>query len=266
MNKTTFIISGSGAGPGAPSFFCDCQGCVEAHENQAAARTRSGAIISSANRNILFDTPPDLRAQLIREKVSVIDQVFLTHWHYDHFGGLGELEYYVKLKRKKPIPLYVPPTAIEQFRRAFPDLEEIFEVISWKFNESYVFDNLSITPLPANHGIETAGFLVESAENRLAYFPDTAGLPDATAQAVKNVDWLICDATFYGDNWFPHSHMSVLEAIDLGKKVNAHHTVLTHMSVHYSQPVTTHELVQILSGHPNVLAAYDGMRIHLQSG
>lgn len=263
MNKSTFIISGSGAGPGAPSFFCDCKGCVEARENQTAARTRSGAIISSANRNILFDTPPDLRVQLIREKVSIIDQVFLTHWHYDHFGGLGELEYYVKLKRKEPIPLYLPPTAVEQFRRAFPDLEEIFEVTSWKFNESYFFDKLSITPLPANHSIETAGFLVKSAENRLAYFPDTAGLPDETAQAVKNVDWLICDATFHGDNWFPHSHMSVLEAIDLGREVNARHTVLTHMSVHYSQPFTTLELAETLSGHPHVLAAYDGMQIKL---
>lgn len=262
MNKTTFIISGSGAGPGAPSFFCDCKGCVEARENQAVARTRSGAIIVSAGQNILLDTPPDLRAQLVREKISAIDRIFLTHWHYDHFGGLGELEYYVKLKRKKPIPLYLPPTAVEQFRKAFPDLEEIFEVTPWKFDEPYCFDNLSITPLPANHSIETAGFLVKSIENSLAYFPDTAGLPDATAQAVKNVSWLICDATFYGDNWFPQSHMSVLEAIDLGRAVNARHTILTHMSVHYSQPFTAHELAEALSGHPQVLAAYDGMQIN----
>jgi len=263
VNKSTFIISGSGAGPGAPSFFCDCKGCVEARENQAAARTRSGAIISSANRNILFDTPPDLRAQLIREKVSIIDQVFLTHWHYDHFGGLGELEYYVKLKRKEQIPLYLPPTAVEQFKRAFPDLEEIFVVTPWAFHDSYFFDKLSITPLPANHSIETAGFLVTSATHRLAYFPDTAGLPDETARKVDGVDWLICDATFNGDNWFPHSHMSVLEAIELGRKVNARSTVLTHMSVHYSQPFTTLELAETLSGHPHVLAAYDGMQIKL---
>jgi phosphoribosyl 1,2-cyclic phosphate phosphodiesterase len=263
VNETTFMISGSGAGPGVPSFFCDCKGCVEAREKPATARTRSGAIISTASHTILLDTPPDLRAQLVREKVSVIDQVFLTHWHYDHFGGLGELEYYVKLKRKEPIPLYVPPTAIEQFKRAFPDLEEIFVVTPWAFHESYLFDDLSITPLRANHSIETAGFLVISATNRIAYFPDTAGLPDETAKEVEGVDWLICDATFHGDNWFPHSHMNVQEAIDLGRKVNARHTVLTHMSIHYSQPITTVELMETLSGHPDVLAAYDGMKINL---
>ena len=257
------MITGSGAGPGAPSFFCGCKGCVEAREKPETARTRCGAIIFAASHNILLDTPPDLRAQLIREKVSVIDQVFLTHWHYDHFGGLGELEYYVKLKRKEPIALYLPPSAVEQFKKAYPDLEEIFELSAWTFNEPYFFDKLSITPLPANHSIETAGFLVKSASSRLAYFPDTAGLPDETAQKVEGVDWLICDATFHGDNWFPNSHMSVHEAIDLGRKVAARHTVLTHMSVHYSEPVTTLELKETVAGHPNVMAAYDGMKINL---
>lgn len=263
MNGTTFMILGSGAGPGAPSFFCDCKGCREARENHLVARTRCGAMISTETTNILLDTPPDLRTQLIREDISVIDQIFLTHWHYDHFGGLGELEYYVKLKRKEPIALYLPPTAIKLFKSAFPDLEEIFEIIPWAFNKSYVFDNVSITPLPANHSIETAGFLVKSAKTNLAYFPDTAGLSSKTAQEVDCVDWLICDATFHGDNWFPQSHMSVEEAIDLGRKVNARKTVLTHMSIHYSQPVTTVELKETISRHPNVLAAYDGMKIDL---
>ena len=263
MNETIFRILGSGAGPGAPSFFCACKGCTEARKNPAAARTRSGAFISTANYNILLDTPPDLRVQLVRENINAIDQVFLTHWHYDHFGGLGELEYYVKLQRKEPIPLYLPPSAVKLFESAFPDLVEIFKITPWAFNESYFFDNLSITPLPANHSIETAGFLVESTDTKLAYFPDTAGLPAGTAQEVVNVDWLICDATFHGDNWFPQSHMSVEEAIDLGRKVNARNTVLTHLSIHYSQPVTTVELNETLSRHPHVLAAYDGMKISL---
>ncbi|GFE59880.1 MBL fold metallo-hydrolase [Geobacter sp. AOG2] len=263
MAKNTFKIMGSGAGPGAPSFFCDCKGCREARDMPTFARTRSGALIATENQSILLDTPPDLRAQLVREHVSVIDQVFLTHWHYDHFGGLGELEYYVKLKRMQPIPLYLPPSALQPFERAFPYLGEVFSVTPWKFSETYLFDNVSITPLPANHGIETAGFLVESAGNRLAYFPDTAGLPEQTARQVEGVDWLICDATFHGNNWLPESHMSVGQAINLGMTVQAHTTVLTHMSIHYSQPVSAGDLQDTISPHRNVLAAYDGMTIPL---
>lgn len=261
--KNMFKILGSGAGPGAPSFFCDCEGCREAQGNTALARTRSGAFITTKHINILVDTPPDLRVQLLREKITKIDKIFLTHWHYDHFGGIGELEYYVKLKKKERLALYLPPSAVDEFARSFPDLIEVFEVIPWEFSRSYQFDEVAITPLPANHGIETAGFLIESANKRLAYFPDTAGLAMDVAEAVESVDWLICDATFYGDNWFPQSHMSVEQAIDLGRKVRATSTVLTHMSVHYSQPVTSNQLQAVIARYSGVMAAFDGMIFNL---
>jgi phosphoribosyl 1,2-cyclic phosphate phosphodiesterase len=259
----TFKILGSGAGPGTPSFFCDCIGCREARENPACARTRSGAILATRQSNILIDTPPDLRAQLVRERISSVDAVFLTHWHYDHFGGLGELEYYVKLERKEPLTLYLPPSAEAQFRTAFPDLQEIFRVVTWTFNQKYCFEDVSITPLAANHGVETAGFLIESTGKRLAYFPDTAGLPPQTARLVEAVDWLICDATFCGENWFPAVHMSVEQAIDLGRQVQARHTVLTHLSIHYSRPMTCRELEEVVSRYPGVLVAYDSLVFNL---
>lgn len=261
--KNTFKILGSGAGPGAPSFFCVCPGCREAQDNPSLARTRSGAFITTETHNILVDTPPDLRFQLIREKITHLDEVFLTHWHYDHFGGLGELEYYVKLKRKEPLVLYLPPSAVEQFASTFPNLEEVFEIIPWQFGKEYQFDNLSITPLPANHGIETAGFIVKSADKRLAYFPDTADLAAETAREVELIDWFICDATFYGENWFPQKHLSVEQAIALGSKVKAGLTVLTHMSIHYSQPLTVKELERVIARYPNVVAAFDGMAFNL---
>ena len=261
--KPIFKLLGTGAGPGTPSFFCDCSGCREARNNPACARTRSGALISTQQAQVLIDTPPDLRVQLVREQPERIDAVLLTHWHYDHFGGIGELEYYVKLRRKTPIDLYLPPSARESFALAFPDLEEVFHVRPWSFGQPYRFGGLDITPLPAAHGIETAGFLVESFGQSLAYFPDTAGLPEPSAKRVHGVDWLVCDATFYGENWFPEVHMSVMEAIELGRQVQARHTVLTHMSIHYSRPVTVRELEMHLASYPGVLAAYDGMSFDL---
>ena len=250
--KSVFKLLGTGAGPGTPSFFCDCPGCREARENPVYARTRSGALLSTPQSQVLIDTPPDLRLQLVRERPASIDAVLMTHWHYDHFGGMGELEYYVKLRRKTPIDLYLPPSARESFTAAFPALEEIFQVRTWQFGQAYHFGETAVTPLPANHGIETAGFLVESPRRKLAYFPDTAGLPAESVRRAQEADWLICDATFFGENWFPDVHMSVTDALELGRQVQARHTVLTHLSTHYSQPVTVRELESFLTGHPEL--------------
>ncbi|SMC37861.1 MBL fold metallo-hydrolase [Sporomusa malonica] len=259
--ERNFILLGTGAGPGLPSFFCDCVACQEARNNPRLSRTRSGAFVGDENKKILIDASPDLRSQLIREKISEIDCMFLTHWHYDHFGGLGEIEYFVKLKRRRPILAYLPPSAVQEFEDAFPNLADVLEVKPWEFERQYHLGGFRLTPLPANHGIETAGFLVESELTRIAYFPDTAGLPEATGRNVYEVDWLICDATFHGENWFPHSHMSIEQAIDLGRSTQAQKTVLTHLAIHYSQPVTESQLTEKVARFGNVIVAYDGMRI-----
>lgn len=258
-----FKILGTSAGTGVPSFFCRCPGCAEARENPEFARTRTGAFIAAEQGRILIDASPDLRSQLVRELIYGVDTIFLTHWHADHYSGLGEFEYYVKLFTQKPIDLYMPGSAIDDLASTFPELSDVFQVIPWQYQQRYSFGDVSLTPLQANHGIETAGFLVESGRSRLAYFPDTAGLPPETAAHLEGIDYLICDATFYGENWYPHSHMTVEQAIALGKQINARHTILTHLSMHYSQPVTTLQLEKELSQYANVAAARDGMDIKL---
>ena len=264
MKETVFKILGSSAAPGIPAFYCGCCACQEAGDAPALARSRSGAVLVAANGGtLLVDASPDLRGQLLREGIKEIDQVFLTHWHYDHFGGLGELEYYVRLQRNEPLGFAVPPSAESELAAAFPYLLDCLSCIPWKFGLTCRFGDIDITPLEANHGCETAGLLIESATRRLAYFPDTAGLPEMTKKAVAEVDWLICDATFHDENWLPDQHMSVNQAIELGREVAARHTVLTHLALHYARPITDEELRSKISCYPQVSLAYDGMSFSL---
>ena len=255
----SFTLLGTGAGPGVPSYFCDCVACKEARDNPQMARTRSGALIDTGKETILVDASPDLRAQLIKEQINTIDYVFLTHWHYDHFGGLGDLEFYVKLSRHKPVTLFLPPDAVEQFRTTYPFLHDVFDILPWQFGETHRFENLILTPLPARHSIQTAGIFLES-NAKLAYFTDTSGLPDPTIKRIKQCDLLICDATFYGENWYPQSHMSIEEAVRLGQKIEANNTVLTHLAMHYSIPISTANLQEELKKYPRVTLGYDGMK------
>ncbi|NLP43683.1 MAG: MBL fold metallo-hydrolase [Peptococcaceae bacterium] len=219
-------------------------------------------MLKTSDETILVDASPDLRDQLLAQRVGRIDYVFITHWHYDHFGGLADLEYYVKLARKKPIRLFLPVDAVQEYQTAYPFLKDVFEVEVWQYEKKYIFAGCSLTPLPAIHGRQTAGVLVE-AERNLAYFTDTAGLPEAIAQKLTGIDYFICDATFHGDNWYPNSHMSIQQAIELGKQIEAKKTVLTHLALHYSEPITVEDLTKALSVDPDVVLAYDGLKIEL---
>lgn len=255
-----FKILGTGAGPGIPSYYCDCISCMEARENPSLARTRSGAVVNTGRETILIDASADMRAQLVRENIHNIDYVFISHWHYDHFGGLGDLEYYVRLFRQEKIKLFLPPDALVKFEAAYPFLLDVFDIAQWQFGEKYIFGDFSLTPLPANHSTQTAGFVLE-AEHKAAYFTDTAGLPEETAEKIRGIAYLICDATFYKENWYPHSHQSIDQAIKLGQDINAKNTILTHMAMHYSEPVTVAQLTDQLRGYQGVSLAYDGMVI-----
>ncbi|MEG0375451.1 MAG: MBL fold metallo-hydrolase, partial [Raoultibacter sp.] len=108
----SFTFMGTAAGCGVPAFFCDCPACNEARNDPRARRGDCGALIRG-EKTVLIDTPPDLRHQLLREDVRTIDELLYTHAHFDHLGGLGELEYLVQLVSKTPLPTYGSTTTLE---------------------------------------------------------------------------------------------------------------------------------------------------------
>ena len=69
--KIKVIILGCGSSMGVPrsdGFFGNCD-----PKNKRNFRTRCSAIIKTTNKNILIDTSPDLRHQLLRHKIKKID-------------------------------------------------------------------------------------------------------------------------------------------------------------------------------------------------
>jgi phosphoribosyl 1,2-cyclic phosphate phosphodiesterase len=117
ITRKQLIFLGTGAGGGVPAFYCGCKACKEAQANPVFQRTRCSLLIQGT-LTTLIDASPDLRVQLVREGVDRIERFFLTHWHYDHIGGLGELEYYVRIKRQAVIPAYMTAETEEKLRSA----------------------------------------------------------------------------------------------------------------------------------------------------
>ena len=98
-----FTILGCGSSLGVPridGYFGKCN-----PDNKKNYRTRCSALISSSNINILIDTSPDIKKQLLNNKIKNINKVFYTHSHADQTHGINELRVFY-LKSKKKIPLY----------------------------------------------------------------------------------------------------------------------------------------------------------------
>ncbi len=84
-----FIILGCGSSMGVPradGFFGKCN-----PNNPKNYRSRCSALIQSKDKSILIDTSPDLRKQLIENKIENLNSVIYTHNHADQTHGINDL-------------------------------------------------------------------------------------------------------------------------------------------------------------------------------
>ena len=84
-----FIILGCGSSMGVPrsdGYFGNCD-----PKNKKNYRTRCSALIKTKTENIIIDTSPDLRNQLIKNNIKRVDKVLYSHMHADQTHGINDL-------------------------------------------------------------------------------------------------------------------------------------------------------------------------------
>ena len=94
-----FIILGCGSSMGVPrpdGFFGNCD-----PDNKKNYRTRCSALIKTTDENILIDTSPDLRQQLLRHNIKKINKVLFSHMHGDQTHGINDLRSFYINSRKQ---------------------------------------------------------------------------------------------------------------------------------------------------------------------
>ena len=111
-----FIILGCGSSMGVPrpdGFFGNCD-----PKNKKNYRTRCSALIKSDKENILIDTSPDLRQQLLRHKIKKVDKVFYSHMHADQTHGINDLRSFF-INSKKQINVFADPKTSKYLNHTF---------------------------------------------------------------------------------------------------------------------------------------------------
>src|SRR3954452_10344500 len=116
MAARTFVFLGTGTSVGVPMIGCDCAVCRSTTPRNH--RYRCAVLIKTPRGNLLIDTPPELRLQLLRENVGLVHSVLFTHYHADHLFGLDDLR---PMGRPLggPVPLYCSAETESKIRATF---------------------------------------------------------------------------------------------------------------------------------------------------
>jgi len=112
--KITFL--GTGSSQGVPVIACGCAVCRSGDARDK--RLRSSILVECGGQNIVVDTGPDFRQQMLRTRVPRLDAVLITHAHKDHIAGMDDVRAYNHAQQES-IPIYGTQAAHEALRREF---------------------------------------------------------------------------------------------------------------------------------------------------
>ena len=89
MSKAKLTFLGTGTSQGIPMIGCGCEVCSSTDPQDK--RLRSSVFVEYEGLKILVDAGPDFRYQMLREGITNVDAILLTHNHKDHITGLSSL-------------------------------------------------------------------------------------------------------------------------------------------------------------------------------
>ncbi len=252
--KFTFL--GTGTSQGVPIIACQCPICLSS--NPKDNRLRSSLLIQTQDGNLVIDSGPDFRQQMLRNKVADLRALLFTHGHKDHTAGMDDIRAFNYILQKS-IDIYADKATIQVLKKDFdyafsdkkypgvPELE-IHEITNQRFS----IDQTLITPIEVLHyKLPVYGFRI----NDLTYITDANYISETEKNKIKGSRILVLNAL----RKEPHiSHFSLSEAIALAQEIGAQQTYFTHIS----HQLGLHDEVQ--SQLPeNIYLAYDGLTIEI---
>ena len=262
MGELRFTILGCGSSGGVPRLGGHWGNCDP--NNVKNFRKRCSLLIqrfeNNGVTNVLIDTTPDMRQQLLDAKIGKLDAVIYTHEHADHLHGLDDLRMIV-INMQKRLPVFASKqtknSILERFGYAFKtpkgspyppildmnDLPETLEIQG-------AGGPIKFTSFDVDHG----NILVSAIKvNDVLYTPDISKVRNDTE--LRDLDYWILDSLRYK----PHpSHVNLEQALGLIDRYKPRKAILTNLHVDL-------DYLTLLNETPdNVVPAHDGLQIKLK--
>jgi len=248
-------ILGCGPSYGVPSLsrgFGQCDPLTP--ENR---RTRTAAVVEINGYNILIDSGPDIREQLLRTGIRKIDALFYTHAHYDHMGGADDLRVLFQDGHQK-LPVYGVKKDLNAFKSLLSylfehsDNKNIFELNEIHPRETFSCFGIPITPILQQHGNATSiGYRIQE----LAYSTDVKFIDEDGFDTLIGISTWILGVVTKNLN---QKHINLDVALSWINRIQPQKAFLTHMGA----KMDYHSLCNELPSH--IRPCYDGMVIEIK--
>lgn len=252
MIKAKCVLLGTGTSQGIPVIGCTCPVCISTDPKDK--RLRCSLLLEVGETNIVIDTGPDFRQQMLTHHVSHLNAVLLTHEHNDHIIGLDDIRPF-NFKQKFAMPIFALERVINEVMQKF---EYVFEEVKYPGSPSvemhkirdtiFEVNKIKIEPIHYHHGnLPVVGFRIGD----LAYLTDIKTIDKDQIQKLENLNTLIVSALHHREH---HSHFNLDEALQFIQMIKPQESYLTHISHRMG---TFKEVSETLPS--NVHLAYDGL-------
>lgn len=252
--KFTFL--GTGTSQGIPVIGCQCKTCLSGDLRDH--RLRTSAMVETGDKRLIIDCGPDFRQQMLRERVSSIDGILITHGHKDHIGGLDDVRAFNYIMGR-PADVFASAEVQENIRQEFsyafgndryPGVPEIrLHTIT---NCTFEAAGIPVLPIRARHYNDHYVFGFRIGD--LSYITDAVEITKSEKKKMEGSRVIIINALRKKKHY---SHFNLEEAVGILKDLKPEQGFLTHIS-HQMDPCADleKELPEFI--HP----AYDGLSIH----
>lgn len=238
MDQLRVTILGSGSSGGVPRGDGDWGDCDPAQPRNRRTRCSLLAerLSSEGQTNVLIDTSPDLRQQMLANDVKTVDAVLYTHDHADQTHGIDDLRVFAMRARRR-IPAWMDPATHAALTGRFC---YIFETIQ---GYPAILDAMALPPDGTPWTIEGPGGAmpvvtfdqahgpIRAVGYRLgdvSYSPDVSDLPEAAIAAVRGSRIWIVDAL----RWTRHpTHAHLDRTLDWIAQAGVERAVLTNLHI-----------------------------------
>lgn len=252
--RITFL--GTGTSQGVPVIGCECDVCRSTDEHDK--RLRTSILVSHQGHNIVVDTGPDFRQQMLVNDVQHLDAILFTHEHRDHTAGLDDVRAF-NFKQKRAADIYATPHVQRELKKQFayifsnPNYPGVPKVNLHDIEDKpFSLFDMAITPINVVHyKLPVIGFRF----NDFTYITDANYIPPEEMDKVRGSDVLVLNALRQEDHI---SHFTLAEALEVIEELQPKKAYLTHIS----HQMGCHEAVS-LSLPTHVQLAYDGLTIEV---